>query len=146
MVNTATIQRIHSTQSTTKLRLRRLKTKDTCTFCFRNTPTGKMEQTFALFAQPPRRNQPCHQLCSTITKSIHVLILLLTEIPQQGKQGKRLPRSPATQETPDFISLQLGWTITKLYTYQVLSGSPSTSPTASHHIPMLYTSPALSKY
>ena len=51
-------------QSTMKLRLRRLKTKDTCTFCFRNTPTGKTEQTFTQFAQPPGRNQPCHQLCA----------------------------------------------------------------------------------
>ena len=87
-----------------KLRLRRLKTKDTCTFCFRNTPTGKTEQTFAPFAQPPRRNQPCHQLCSTITKLIHVLILLLTEIPQPGKQGKRSPPFAGHPETPTRIS------------------------------------------
>ena len=59
-------------QSTMKLRLRRLKTKHTCTFCFRNTPTGKAGQTFAPFAQLLRRNQPCHRLCSTITKLIHV--------------------------------------------------------------------------
>ena len=106
-------------QSTMKLRLRRLKTKDTCTLCFRNIPTGKTEQTFTPFAQPPRRNQPCHQLCCTITKLIHVLILLLTEIPQPGKQGKHSPRSPATQKP--WISLQLGWTITELYTYQFTS-------------------------
>ena len=106
-------------QSTTKLRLRWLKTKDTCTFCFRNTPTGKTEQTFAPFAQPPRINQRCHQLCCTITKLIHVLILLLTEIPQPGKQGKRSPHLPTTQKPR--ISLQLGWTITKLYTYQFTS-------------------------
>ena len=85
-----------------KLRLRRLKTKDTCTFCFRNTPTGKTEQTFTPFAQQPRRNQPCHQLCSTITKLIHVLILLLTEIPQPGKQGKCSSPFAGHPETPDF--------------------------------------------
>ena len=108
-------------QSTTKLRLRRLKTKDTCTFCFRNTPTGKTEQTFTPFAQPPRRNQPCHQLCSTIMKLIHVLILLLTEIPQPGKQGKHSPRLPTTQKPRISPSLQLGWTITKSYMYQFTS-------------------------
>ena len=59
-------------------------------------------------------------LC-TITKLIHVLILLLTEIPQPGKQGKRSPRLPATQKPQILFSLQLGWTITKLYTYQFTS-------------------------
>ena len=48
------------------------KPEDTCTFCFRNTPTGKAGQTFAPFALPLRRNQPCHRLCSTIMKIIHV--------------------------------------------------------------------------
>ena len=89
-------------QSTMKLRLQRLKTKDTGTFCFRNTPTGKTEQMFAPFAQPPRRNQPCHQLCCTIMKLIHVLILLLTEIPQPGKQGKTFTPFAGHPETPDF--------------------------------------------
>ena len=52
---------------------------------------------------------------------MHVLILLLTEIPQPGKQGKRSPRSPATQKPQISLSLQLGWTIMKLYTYQFTS-------------------------
>ena len=128
LVNNATIQQIHSMTkyheakvTMTKKNKKQNKTKDTCTFCLRNTPTGKTEQTFALFAQPPRRNQPCHQLCSTITKLIHVLILLPTEIPQPGKQGKRSPHSPATQKPRISLSLQLGWTITKLYTYQFTS-------------------------
>ena len=112
LVNTATIQWKHSTTKYHKAKVTTNKTKDTCTFCFRNTPTGKAGQTFAPFAQPPRRNQPSHQLCCTIMKLIHVLILLLTEIPQPGKQGKRSPRSPATQKP--WISLQLGWTITEI--------------------------------
>ena len=121
LVNTATIQRIHSMTKYHEAKVTTTKTKGSCTFGFRNTPTGKTEQMFAPFAQPPRRNQPRHQLCFTITKSIHVLILLLTEIPQLGKQGKRSPRSPATQKPRILLSLQLGWTITKLYTYQFTS-------------------------
>ena len=39
-------------------------------------------------------------------------IFLLTEIPQQGKQGKCSPRSPNHQKPR--IHFQLGWTITKL--------------------------------
>ena len=120
LINTATIQWIHSTTKYHEAKVTTTKkTKDTCTFCFRNPPTGKTEQTFTPFAQPPRRNQPCHQLCGTITKLIHVLILLLTEIPQPGKQGKRSPHLPATQKPR--ISLQLGWTITELYTYHFTS-------------------------
>ena len=121
LVNTATIQQIYSMTKYHETKVMTTKTKDTCTFCFRNTPTGKTEQTFAPFAQPPRRNQPCHQLCCTITKLIHVLILLLTEIPRPGKQGKHSPRLPATQKPRISLSLQLGWTITKLYTYQFTS-------------------------
>ena len=75
MVNTATIQWIHSTTNyheakvmTSKKKKKKKKTEDTCTFCFRNTPTGKAGQTFAPFTQPLRRNQPCHRLHSTITK------------------------------------------------------------------------------
>ena len=108
LVNTATIQWIHSTTKYHEAKVMTTKkTEDTCTFCLRNTPTGKAGQTFAPFAQPLRRNQLCHRLCSTITKLymyMHVPILLLTEIPQLGKQEKHAPRSPATQKTPDFIS------------------------------------------
>ena len=42
---------------------------------------------------------------------IHVYFLL-TEIPQQGKQGKRSPHSPNHQKPQ--ICFQLSWTITKL--------------------------------
>ena len=74
LVNTTTIQWIHSTTKyhEAKVMTTKKKTEDTCTFCFRNTPTGKAGQTFAPFAQPLRRNQPCHRLRSTITKLIHV--------------------------------------------------------------------------
>ena len=94
-------------QSTTKLRLRRLKTEDTCTFCFRNTPTGKAGQTFAPFAQPLRRNQPCHRLCSTITKLIHVHARTYTITYRNtptGKARKTLATFTGHPETPDFIS------------------------------------------
>ena len=88
-----------------KLRLCRLKTKDTCTFCFRNTPTGKAGQTFALFAQPLRRNQPCHRLCSTITKLIHVHactdIITYRNTPT-GKTRKTFATFAGHPETPDF--------------------------------------------
>ena len=109
-------------QSTTKLRLRRLKTKATCTFCFRNNPTGKIEQTFAPCS--PSHLEETNLVInfdSTITKLLHVLILLLTEIPQPGKQGKCSPRLPATQKPRISPSLQLGWTITKSYMYQFTS-------------------------
>ena len=36
---------------------------------------------------------------------MHLPILLLTEIPQLGKQGKRSPRSPATQKPEISLSL-----------------------------------------
>ena len=92
-------------QSTMKLRLRRLKSKDTCTFCFRNTPTGKAGQTFAPFAQPLRRNQPCHRLRSTITKLIHVHartdIITYRNTPN-GKTRKTFTTFAGHPETPDF--------------------------------------------
>ena len=88
-----------------KLRLRRLKTKDTCTFCFRNTPTGKAGQTFAPFAQPLRRNQPCHRLCSTIMKLIHVhacIDIITYRNTPTGKTRKTFAMFAGHPETPDF--------------------------------------------
>ena len=38
-----------------------------------------------------------------------------------GKTRKTFARFAGHPETPDFTSLQLGWTITKLYTYQFTS-------------------------
>ena len=90
-----------------KPRLWWLKTEDTCIFCFRNTPTGKAGQTFAPFAQPLIRNQPCHRLCSTITKLIHVhartYIITYRNTPT-GKARKMLATFAGHPETPDFIS------------------------------------------
>ena len=95
-------------QSTTKLRLRRLKTEDTCTFCFRNTPTGKAGQMFAPFAQPLRRNQPCHRLCSTITKLIHVHARTYTITYRKtptGKARKNIGHVRRPPRNPGFHSL-----------------------------------------
>ena len=80
-------------------------TKDTCTFCFRNTPSGKTEQTFAPFAQPPRRNQPCHRLCSTITKLIHVHActdIITHRNTPTGKTRKTFTMFAGHPETTDF--------------------------------------------
>ena len=77
---------------------------------------------------------------------MHVPILLLTEIPQPGKQGKRSPGSPATQKARISLPFNLVEQLLNYTRINLLPGSPSTSPTASHHIPMLYTSPVLTKY
>ena len=81
---------------------------------------------FAPFAQPHRGNK---NLSSTLlhNNEVNTCIDIITyKIPQPGKQGKRSPRLPATQKPR--ISLQLGWTITELYTYQFTSGLTQPKP------------------
>ena len=51
-------------------------------------------------------------------------IFLLTEIPQLGKQGKRLPSLPNHPETPDSFSTWLDNNKINTCTY-LLPGSPS---------------------
>ena len=147
MVNTATIQQIHSTTKYHEPKVTPTNnTIYTYTFCFRNTSTGKAGQTFAPFAQPHRGNKICHQLCCPIKKLIHVLILLLTKYPNQENKKKRSPHLLAIQRPGFHFLFNLVGQYLNYTHINLLPGSPRTSPTASHHIPMLYTSPVLIKY
>ena len=107
LVNTATIQRIHSTTKYHEAKVTTTKNKRYMYILFQKSPNWETEQTFAPFAQPPRRNQPCHQLCCTITKLIHVLILLFTENTPTGKTRKTFAPFAGHPETPDFTSTWL---------------------------------------
>ena len=73
------------------------------------------------------------------------MYILLTEIPKLGKQGKRSPRSPSHPDTPDLSSTWLDNNKINTCT-NLLPGSPSKSPTVNLHIPMLHSSPVLTKY
>ena len=84
-----------------------------------------------------------HQTKVTMIVLQNTCIFLLTEIPQVGKQGKRLPHSPNHPKTPD--SFFLTWldnneinTCTNL-----LPSSPSKSPTVNQQTPMLHASQVL---
>ena len=73
------------------------------------------------------------------------MYILLTEIPKLGKQGKRLPCSPNHPDTPDSSSTWLDNNKINTCT-NLLPGTPSKSPTANQHIPMLHSSPVLTKF
>ena len=70
---------------------------------------------------------------------------LVPEIHQLGKQGNCSPRSPNHPDTLDSFSTWLDNNKINTCT-NLLPGSPSKSPTVNQHIPMLHTSPVLTKY
>ena len=71
------------------------------------------------------------------------MYILLTEIPKLGKQGKHSPCLPNHPDTPDSTWLDNN----KINTCtNLLPGSPNISPTVNQHIPMLHSSPVLTKY
>ena len=105
MVNTATIQQIHSTTKYHEAKVTTTKNKRYMYILFQKYPNWESRAKFAPFAQPPRRNQPCHRLCSTITKLIHVHactdIITYRNTPT-GKTRKTFATFASHPETPDF--------------------------------------------
>ena len=121
LVNTATIQWIHSTTKYHEAKVTTTKTQKIHVHFVSEIPQlGKQSK------RSPR--SPSHlEETNLVINFVHnnevntcTDIITYRNTPT-GKTRKRSPRLPATQKPRNSLSLKLGWTITKLYTYQFTS-------------------------
>ena len=102
LVNTATIQWIHSMTKYHEVKVTTTKNKRYMYISFQKYPNWENRANVRPVRPATWKKPTLSSTLCTITKLIHVLILLLSEIPQPGKQDKHSPHLPATQETPEF--------------------------------------------